>query len=149
MTNPRDYGDVIKNDIIDLCLGKQIGNGAGRDVFEWLPDKTLVAKIEDGSKSFQNIMEWETWGRVGNVAGVHVWFAACHNISACGTVLLQERTSVPAKYPDKVPAWFTDIKKSNFGMVGNKFVCHDYGVHMMIENGMTKRMRKADWERGW
>jgi hypothetical protein len=44
-----------------------------------------------------------------------------------------------------MPAFFTDLKRENFGLLLGRLVCHDYGVNLLMENGMTKRMRKANW----
>jgi len=43
--------------------------------------------------------------------------------------------------PKEIPDFFTDIKWDNFGWIGNKFVCHDYGFlyrFIKYENKMRK-----------
>ena len=47
--------------------------------------------------------------------------------------------------PAEVPAFFTDLKPGNWGIYNKHPVALDYGKHMMLERGMTSRMRKADW----
>ena len=65
-----------------------------------------------------------------------------------GHFLVQARTTRPTHYdwPEKVPAYLTDLKKANFGMLNGRLVCHDYGLHMMREVGIaSRRMVKARW----
>ena len=84
-------------------------------MYIFAPDPTLVIKFEVEPKSFQNVYEWHTWDRVKEYKPVAKWFAPCVNISECGTILLQKRTTpVPNKMlPKKVPAFFIDLKRSN------------------------------------
>jgi hypothetical protein len=39
----------------------------------------------------------------------------------------------------------SDVKSRNFGWIGDRYVCHDYGF---IQGFMeySKRFKKADWE---
>lgn len=140
----------------DLLCDQQIGLGMSRTVFssKLMPD--CVIKIEDTAGHFQNIVEWETWQRVKDTEFSR-WFAECRWISGNGSILIMERTrpAAPQELPERVPAFLTDLKRANFGMAKAQkkdgkpgrewFVCHDYGTHLMFENGMTKRLRKADW----
>lgn len=140
----------------DLLCDKKLGEGMSRVVFSsnLLPD--CVIKVEDGAGQFQNIIEWETWNRVRDTAHSR-WFAACKWISNNGSILVMERTRPPspAEFPDRLPAFLCDFKRQNYGMAKSTarhgaagkdwFVCHDYGTHLMFENGMTKRMRKVEW----
>lgn len=139
------FTNTISKDLLELCVGKKIGQGMSRDVYEYRSDHTLIVKFEVNSGSFQNVMEWETWQRVKNVPEISKYFAPCVRISSCGTILLQKKISTALKYPDKLPAYLSDTKRSNYGMYNGNFVCCDYGTHAMIENGMTKRMRKVKW----
>lgn len=127
-----------------LCQ-ERLGGGVSRVCWSsaLLPD--CVIKVEENSQCFQNIIEWETWSRVRGTP-FEKWFAPCRWISSNGSVLIMAKTSKPAKYPDKVPAFMTDLKTDNWGIYKGKFVCHDYGYHLLMERGMTKRMRKADWK---
>lgn len=145
----KDYfSGNIAADFFRLFCGDQLGEGSARAVYEYKLDHKLVVKIETEAESFQNIMEWETWRSVMMTEHAK-WFAACHYISPCGIVMVQRKTQVKphSKYPDRIPAFFTDIKYNNFGFIGNQLTCHDYGINLMMERGMTKRMRKADWWR--
>lgn len=125
---------------------ERIGYGMSRSTYssKILPD--CVVKVEEGAGKFQNIIEWETWQRVKGTKFSR-WFAECKWISPCGGVLIMERTRVPSAkdWPDKMPAFLCDFKRQNFGMSGKWLVCHDYGVNLLFENGMTTRMRRVKW----
>lgn len=140
------FKDTFSKDLFNLVSGRQLGTGIARQVFVFKPDPTLVIKFEPDSYSFQNIKEWDTWERVRWVIGIHKWFAPCVDISPCGTILLQKRVDPLTKpYPVKMPAFLSDFKPENYGKLNGRVVCCDYGTNAMIENGMTKRMRKAIW----
>lgn len=140
----------------DLLCDDRIGYGMSRQVFicKLLPDH--VVKVEEGAGRFQNVIEWETWQRVKDTPTSR-WFAACKWISPNGTLLVMERTRPAARkeFPDRLPSFLCDFKRTNYGMastVGRHgqpgkewFVCHDYGTHLMLENGMAERLRKVEW----
>lgn len=143
--------ELVHVEAFDLLCDERIGRGMSREVFssKLLPD--CVIKIEQGAGQFQNVVEWETWQRVRDTPASR-WFAACKWISPNGHILIMERTRPPApsEFPDKVPVFLTDLKRTNYGMAKSDgerewFVCHDYGTHLMFEHGMSKRLRKADW----
>jgi hypothetical protein len=142
------FAPVIKNDLIGLLLGEQIGKGVGRKVYLNRLDPTTVIKIEEGSQSFQNTMEWQLWEHVSYDKTLSRWFAPCVDISACGTVLIMKRTE-PAQerqFPKKMPAFLCDFKRTNYGMLNGRLVAHDYGLPTAVfDRGMTKRMRVAHW----
>jgi len=87
------------------------------------------------------------WDKIKEVKALAKWFAPCERISDCGTILLMQRVHQPARseYPNQVPVFLTDLKYSNYGILGKNFVCCDYGTNLLPENGMTKRMKKAKW----
>ena len=154
MSSTEDVTDFLAQELVGTLCGKLLGKGAARTVYEHRFDPTLVIKFERNAFSFQNVIEWQTWERVKN-SDLAKWFAPCVAISPNGCVLVQRRTTTPANYPTHIPAFFTDLKLPNFGVLLFKdaaeaereaqFVCHDYGLHLMLEKGMTKRMAKADW----
>lgn len=123
-----------------------LGSGVHRTVFPCALNDAWVVKVEEGSRSFANVLEWETWERVRDTPWAK-WFAPCHHISPCGSVLLMSRTQRlrPEEYPEQIPGFFTDTKRDNFGLLGKQFVCHDYGLHLLMEQGMHNRMRKVKW----
>ncbi len=72
------------------------------------------------------------------------WLAPCVQISPCGSILIQKRTT-PApssRYPAKMPKFLTDMKRSNYGLYKGRLVCHDYGLICLT---VTTATRKADW----
>lgn len=138
----------------NLPCGEVVGRGMSRTVYDSPLLPNSVIKVETGAHRFQNVVEWETWQRVRDTPASR-WFAACEWISADGIVLVMQRTRPPApsEFPDRVPLYLTDMKRTNYGMVGERhggdgkqfLVCHDYGTHLLFEHGMTKRLKKAQW----
>jgi hypothetical protein len=137
----------------NLLCGEKIGKGMSRTVFECALLPGCVVKVEEDGHRFQNIMEWQTWCIVSHTKASR-WFAQCKWISPNGKLLIQERTRPPAPqdYLPRVPIWFTDTKRTNWGMAATKdpnkqlLVCHDYGTSLMLQDGTTTtRKKKADW----
>lgn len=128
-----------------LLCSEKIGSGMSRQVYtgELFPD--CVTKVEAEGR-FQNVMEWETWRRVEHTAYAK-WFAPCRWISDNGRVLVMEKTrpAIESEFPEKIPVFLTDTKRANFGVLNGRLVCHDYGSHLLMENGMVGRMKKAAW----
>ena len=141
--------NIFAGDMFDMLCGNYISSGSSRSVYEFIgsdTEKEHVLKFERKQHSFQNVSEWEVWSKL-EYTEFAKWFAPCANISPCGTILIQRQTTpCPAEFaPKRIPRFFTDIKLSNFGMLDGNFVCHDYGLHLLMESGMTKHMRKAEW----
>lgn len=130
----------------DLLCDQRIGYGMSRSVFSSKLLPNSVIKVEEGAGQFQNVVEWETWQRVRDTPFSR-WFAACKWISPNGTILIMERTRPPApsEFPNMMPVFLCDFKRTNYGISENWLVCHDYGTSLIFEHGMTKRMRKANW----
>jgi hypothetical protein len=112
-----------------------------------------AVRREGRNYRFQNIIEYETWQTVVGTDASR-WFAECKWISPTGRILIQERTRTPApsEFVERVPVWFTDLKRTNWGMASSVkprkqwLVCHDYGTSLMLQEGTrTKRTRKAEW----
>lgn len=134
-----------------MYVGDLIGSGVGRKVYAMRNDPTVVLKVEMGGRSFQNVIEWETWKEAEALkAGdgrAYRWLAPCRDISSDGTLLIMERTRQPteAQFPKLMPAWMTDFKRANFGLIGSRIVAHDYGLFQLAHTGFTKRMKRANW----
>jgi hypothetical protein len=64
-----------------------------------------------------------------------------------GRVLIMRKTEPAPKtaYPEKMPAFFSDFKRSNYGLLEGRLVCHDYGTCLLATTGVTSRMKKVDW----
>lgn len=114
-----------------LLMGEQLGSGIDRNVYECpLNPEHWVLKVDHGH-DFANVAEFNMWS-VAAPWDCSVFFAPCVEISPCGTLLIQERTTplTDAQFKElkkmRVPWWFTDFKRSNWGMLNGKFVCHDY-----------------------
>ena len=73
-------------------------------------------------------------------------FAKIYGVSPTGQFLIMDKVfhKEPKKYPERVPHFFTDRKHSNYGWVGNRFVCCDYAGTFLTE-GFTKKTIKANW----
>lgn len=138
------FDNTITLDLFQLICGDVLGSGAGRTVYECMIRPDLVVKVETPSHSFQNQSEWRFWNDWRMDADMKKWLAPCEAISACGTVLLQRRTEPvhPDHYPDRLPKFLTDTKRSNFGILDGKFVCHDYGL---VVSTVSTALKKAEW----
>lgn len=138
----------VKEDAFNFLCGNLIGRGMDRDVFECNLRKDVVIKVEaaDVRCRFQNLQEWMVWGRIAGTE-FEKWFAPVLEISPNGRCLMMARTEVlgQAELPDRMPAFFTDFKRQNFGRYQGRIVCHDYGSNLLMEQGMTRRMRKVKW----
>lgn len=146
-----DLPTPLKDEAITLICGEYIGEGVSRSVRAYAPSPTdTVLKLEASIGSFQNAREWAVWQAVKDAPELRKWFAPCIRISDLGVWMLQERTQpvtlkeLLEKVP-KVPAFFTDLKVGNWGRLGDRYVCHDYGTALTTENGLTTRMKRAKW----
>jgi hypothetical protein len=140
------FGEQRYVQAFHLLCDEQIGSGIARNVFSSQVLASSVVKVEDRIGSFQNVVEWETWQRVKETEFAK-WFAPCEWISGDGSILVMKRTQ-PARegeFPKKMPAFLTDFKRTNYGVLGKRIVCHDYGLTTMLECGMTKRMKNVNW----
>jgi len=140
--------DDTYKDAFNLVCGHKVGVGMTRTVYDCNINPKLVIKVENADirTHFQNFVEWMVWCRVAGT-DYERWFAPVKQISPDGRLLVMEKTEgISRKHlPKQVPAFFTDLKPSNWGWLDGRVVCHDYGVHLLMEVGLTKRMRKAEW----
>lgn len=138
----------LARDVANMVLGDLHGYGTTRAIYTHATDPTLMVKVETDAGSYNNIMEWEAWKSVKDTEFAK-WFAPCVQISGAGLVLTMKKCTVATarELPRKVPAFFTDLKAENWGWYEDRFVCLDYGLHLLHELGMTKRMRTANWEK--
>jgi hypothetical protein len=147
MSALEEFPTTISREMFKLLCGQRLGRGISREVFVFKPDPTLVLKIEATGSQFQNAMEWETWQQVQHIKSIAAWFAPCINISPYGAIMLQKRT-MPApetRFPKRVPTVFTDLTRENWGLLGNRLVCHDYGNNLAMANGFSTKTHAADW----
>lgn len=123
------FQSTIARDTWSILCGDRLGFGVARTVFACRLNPDYVLKIETGGRSFQNVLEWETWKIAEYAPKQALWLAPCISISTCGTVLVQRRTTPAraAEMPKSVPNWLTDVKLDNWGILDGRPVCHDYG----------------------
>lgn len=139
---------MINVELISTLIGKKIGEGGSREVFEYAPDPKYVIKLEYGcsDSNASEVMLWnEVMGLCGDLEWVKDWFAPILWASHNRKIIVQKRTfKTTRKLPEKVPAFFMDVKYDNFGWIGNKFVCHDYGcIYGFIK--YEKKFKKHPW----
>jgi hypothetical protein len=142
----------LNRDMWELMCSDMIGQGCSRKVFLSKLDTSLVVKVEEAGRSFNNIREWELWEDVRHDKNATRWLAPCINISLCGSILIQKKTAVVSKrrYPKKVPKWLvSDSKYQNWGLLDGKVVCHDYAHHLAHRYGsISKSLVKIHWWEG-
>ncbi len=138
------FTNTINRDLLNLLTGKVINHGVARTVYECKLVPDTIVKIETRSKSFQNVLEWTFWNTWEDDKDIRRWLAPCVEISPCGTILIQKRTTpAPLRcYPAKMPGFLTDMKRSNYGLYKGRLVCHDYGL---VVSSARLTMRKAHW----
>ncbi len=137
--------DFNATELFNMMAGKEVGRGCYRTVYVFKPDPTLVLKVaEEDPRS--NVIEHHIWTEVEYAEHLAKWFAPVVSISQCGVYLLQKRVEVgrAQDYPEKIPAWFVDIKRENWGWLEDHWVCCDYG-NAILTPGLGKRLKKAEW----
>jgi hypothetical protein len=133
-----------KDSILHLFVGKQIGSGASRRVYELNHREDAVIKVEYTGRTFHNQTEWAIWQSVKDTA-LSDWFVKCLDIDSVGNVLLQAKTKpfeCNADFREALrrtrggvlPKFFDDIHYGNFGLYNDRVACHDYGYHKFFEN---------------
>jgi len=133
----------------EFIVGKKLGRGVTREVYNFVPDDTCVIKIAhsyDGRQT--NITEFKIWYELSNFdKKLSKWFAPCISISEGGKYLVQKKIEFGRlkDYPKKVPHFFYDIKRDNYGWYGKQFVCCDYG-YFNITDSYSKRMKNIIWK---
>lgn len=142
---------AVKDQALALICGKQLGSGISRTVFVYAPDSTRVVKIEHNQLRNQNASEYSFWCGVQGTP-LEKWFARVFLASEMNSFILQARTQpvtlaeLRQKRP-KVPVIMSDLKVGNWGRIGQRYVCHDYGTALVPEYGLRNgaRLKKADW----
>lgn len=140
--NERQLDEFVK-----CFAGDVLGYGVYRTVYEHRWDNRYVIKVAnpDREENFANVYEWDLW-QMNTATEFGKWLAPCISISPLGLVLVQRRT-MPLwnldKLPDKVPACLTDLKPANWGRLGKRVVCHDYGNNLV--GNVSSAMKKAKW----
>ena len=134
-------------DAFNMLCGEKIGEGCHREVFECKLIPEVVVKVEkDTHRMFANVMEAKFWEDFKDYPKVADWLAPVTNLSPDGRILLQARCAVLNErdhtIPEKLPAFLTDTKYENFGVLDGGIVCLDYAF--TIVNPRTN-LRRVDW----
>lgn len=136
-----------KDSALQALVGKRLGFGIHREVYELRGRPDVVLKVEITGRTFANVTEWEVWQRVQYAPAIAKWFAPCVEIDQSGHVMIQKRTK---PMPDRVwqtlevPHYFTDLKPDNWGLFRGRPVCHDYALNLLMERGMGgKKLKPA------
>lgn len=128
-----------KTSLNDMLVGDVIGEGCTRAVYEYLPDPSLVLKVElSEGFAHANVMEYQIWNAVWLDKDMSQYFAPVTWISSCGHYLLMKKCKRydyfrDMRRPNKFPAWLGDTCNFNFGWLfdpkteEHSFVCLDYG----------------------
>lgn len=146
----KDYKltDFSYREMARLMQGRLIGEGCYRKVYLNLLDPKTVIKVEEGSRSFCNVKEWEIWQQLEEHVS-HKFLAKCHAISPCGSVMIQERLSPIALHdmPKRIPSFLkSDLKTENWGWsTGKHPACYDYANARLMDH---VRLVKVKWLRG-
>ena len=140
------FSNHVCYETLRLLVGKKIGSGAYRVVYECNLNPKLVVKIERNERDFANVSEWEIWKQLSDTP-LAKWFAPCRYVSPCGTVLLQDKTKPIHEdeigdLPKLVPSIMGDLHYKNWGRINGRVVCHDYG-NFKAASGF--RLKKAVW----
>lgn len=128
--------DRYLSELAGFMIGEKLGAGCHRDVHVFLPDTTKVIKIDRSGNYFANVSEWSLWSEVCETKAAK-WFAPIFGISRGGLFLVQARTTPCDKLPKKLPSFFADIKRANFGRLDGRLVAHDYANHSVYARGLS------------
>lgn len=133
MRNQAAKSEITQNlfsltDLMRLCLGDKIGEGQYRVVFDFdlIPD-TVIKWDKNGVPSC-NWNEYNVYNAMKDTK-FKKWFAPIVGISPGGEFLLMKKArpiTDSDKLPKRLPNFFTDIKRQNFGYIGDQLVCVDY-----------------------
>jgi hypothetical protein len=136
------FNRFINAEIQHLICGTLIGTGSCRKVYHYKQNMNWVVKVESGAKDFANCIEWDTWLHAN--PALRTWLAPCIDISPSGAVLIQAKVEPlrASELPKRIPALFTDLKISNWGLYEGRPVCLDYGWQRMNSN---LDLVKANW----
>lgn len=134
-------------DAFGLLCGNKLGDGIHRTVFECRLRDDLVVKVEKENvwRFFANVHEMKFWSDHRNNSAIAKWLAPCDYLSPDGRILLQKRVRMVQPMdvvPDTLPQFLTDIKRDNFGWIGDQLVTVDYAL---TDTNASLRIKKAVW----
>ncbi|HAH35126.1 MAG TPA: hypothetical protein DCL81_00790 [Algoriphagus sp.] len=134
--------------IIEKICGELIGKGTYRDVYELKANPRYVVKIERDMSTgrFCNATEYVNWCDLRFWDFIEPWLCPCVRITETSQVLIQKRAKPIEsidQLPKEVPAIFTDLKRSNWGILNKRAVITDYPY---LRHVFTQKMRKPKWK---
>jgi hypothetical protein len=133
----KTYREIIENpwtslEIMQVYLGKLIGEGASRWVFDY--DNDTVLKIEKGDW-MANVIEYDTWLAVQGTKW-EKWFCPVTDISDNGRMLWMKKAHKLYEQPKHLPSFFADVVLSNLGEYNGHIVAVDYSINTILKEGL-------------
>jgi len=125
-------------------LGKKIGEGKGRKVYEYKKNSRYVVKVHKAGVVGCNWREWYIWNYYPEYKK---WLAPCKAISKCGNMLLQVRGKKARKRPANYPSVFHDLAKSNWVVIKDRIVMCDYANLHMFRKVTGRNYEKTEEEK--
>lgn len=139
----------MNEELEQMLLGKKLGSGIHRAAYVYNLDESCVIKVAtDEYGRGANVLEHKLWWELENWDDGKKWFAPVIALSDGGKYLVMKRAQRgrDVDYPEKVPSFFTDLKRDNFGFIGKQLVCVDYASCLMLTDGWKiGRTKKAGW----
>jgi hypothetical protein len=135
---------------IEGLIGEEIGRGRTRRVFTVKDDLQFVIK-QDISEEGANAAEYANY-KMACFLGFREWLAPVVFLSQNGKYLVQFkcekiRKEDIEKMPKKVPSFFKDLKRHNWGFFGGQFVCFDYAQARFDRFRDTNvKLKKVVWK---
>ena len=144
-----EYHDSIFafRELENLLCGRVIDSGTARRVYECRINPKWVVKREIGA-SAQNIIETEIWAYADGTPEMSDWLAPIHYASQNGLYIIQSKTPPLSERerPKHLPAFLDcDLKLANFGWLGDRIVCHDYGTLIAGIRRRGTKLVRAKW----
>ena len=137
--------ELAYQDAFNILCDEKIGAGSCREVYTSTLLPNIVIKVEtEAFRTFQNAMEHAFWQDAKDHDEIARWLAPVRHISPEGRILIQDRVMPIAEHdlPRKLPTFLNDIKPANFGRLGERIVCCDYGYIYRSVNTTLKRWDK-------
>lgn len=151
MTLDQIFEEISTDDsiqtIIEKICGELIGQGTYRDVYALKDNPRYVVKIERDMSTgkFCNATEYVNWCDLRYWDFIEPWLCPCVRITETSQVLIQKRAKLIEsvdQLPEKVPSIFTDLKRTNWGILNKRPVLLDYPY---LRYTMSQRMRTPKW----
>ena len=115
-------------------LGKYLGEGFRRVVYDYTEDPGVVVKFLKNLEDNHNQVEYDNWQKMKDTERGK-WLAPCHYLSEDCRFLLQTKVKILDEAPSEIPDWIKNLgdwsfggnKSKHWGMLGDQVVLVDYG----------------------